>query len=163
MTVLKQTLQKEGYDVQIIYWNILLEDIISKYFFNDNRPWKDEISVLGIFFSYIAITNNDKNALLKQELILRTLKPQYASKTGFSYVNHIEECVCELEARIKEILDKYSVADSLFVGMSMNLFQWIPSFVIGNILKDKNPGTIITVGGIGNRKQETGRSLHKIF
>lgn len=153
MTVLKQTLQKEGYDVQIIYWNILLEDIISKYFFNDNRPWKDEISVLGIFFSYIAITNNDKNALLKQELILRTLKPQYASKTGFSYVNHIEECVCELEARIKEILDKYSIADSLFVGMSMNLFQWIPSFVIGNILKDKNPGTLITVGGIGNRKQ----------
>ena len=153
MTVLKQTLQKEGYDVQIIYWNILLEDIISKYFFNDNRPWKDEISVLGIFFSYIAITNNDKNALLKQELFLRTLKPQYASKTGFSYANHIEECVCELEARIKEILDKYSVADSLFVGMSMNLFQWIPSFVIGNILKDKNPGTLITVGGIGNRKQ----------
>jgi len=33
MTVLKQTLQKKGYDVQVIYWNILLEDLISKFFF----------------------------------------------------------------------------------------------------------------------------------
>lgn len=153
MTVLKQTLHKEGYDVQVIYWNILLEDVISKYFFYDNRPWKDEISVLGIFFSYIAITNNDNNALLKQELLLRTLKPQYASRIGFSYVKHIKECVCELKDRIREILDKYSIADSLFVGMSMNLFQWIPSIVIGNILKEQNPETLITVGGIGNRKQ----------
>jgi len=90
---------------------------------------------------------------LKQELFLRTLKPQYASKKDFNYVKHIEECVDELNERIKCILNKYDITDSLFVGMSMSLFQWIPSLIIGNILKEKSPNTLITVGGIGNRKQ----------
>lgn len=34
MTVLKQTLLDSGFEAQIIYWNILLEKILLKCFFN---------------------------------------------------------------------------------------------------------------------------------
>ncbi len=37
----------------------------------------DEIAILGPFYAYIAIECNDKNTLIKQELYLRALKPQY--------------------------------------------------------------------------------------
>lgn len=55
MTVLKKSLQEVGIDVQIVYWNILLEDILLRYFFNEKKSLDDDIASLGIFFAYIAI------------------------------------------------------------------------------------------------------------
>lgn len=40
MTVLKQTLLDSGFEAQIIYWNILLEKILLKYFFNKKKSVK---------------------------------------------------------------------------------------------------------------------------
>ena len=43
--------------------------------------------------------------------------------------------------------------ESLFVGMHMSLFQWVPAYVLGIIIKRLNPDTFIAAGGIGNPKQ----------
>lgn len=44
MTVLKKSLQEVGIDVQIVYWNILLEDILLRYFFNEKKSLDDDIA-----------------------------------------------------------------------------------------------------------------------
>lgn len=152
MTVLKQTLLDSGFDAQIIYWNILLEKILLKYFFNEKKVLNDEIAILGPFYAYIAIECNDKNTLIKQELYLRALKPQYTNN-NFNFQKHIRECVSELETTIINICNEHNVKESLFVGMHMSLFQWVPAYVLGIIIKRLNPDTFIAAGGIGNPKQ----------
>lgn len=47
----------------------------------------------------------------------------------------------------------YEIKSSLFVGMSMSLFQWVPAYVVGSIIKELQPNTFITTGGIGNPEQ----------
>ena len=152
MTILKQTLQERGYNTQIIYLNIMLEKIISKYFFYEKKPLDDEIAELGPFYSYIAIERNDTDTLIKQELYLRALKPQYTNN-NYDFQRHIRECVAELKSVIIQICNEYKVEDSPFVGMSMNLFQWIPAYVLGSILKRLYPHIFIVAGGIGNPEQ----------
>ena len=149
MTVLKKSLQEVGIDVQIVYWNILLEDILLRYFFNEKKSLDDDIASLGIFFAYIAIERNDTEALIKQELYLRALKPQYTIN-NFDFQKHIRDCVHDLKSVVSKICIDYNIKNSLFVGMSMSLFQWIPAYVVGSILKELNPNLFITVGGIGN-------------
>lgn len=152
MTVLKQTLQEAGFNTQIVYFNILLEKVISRYFFFEKKPLNDEIAMLGPFFSYIALERNDVDTLIKQELYLRALKPQYANK-NFNYQKHIYECVEELKSVIIQICNDFKVKESLFVGMSMNLFQWVPAYVVGCIIKKLYPDIFIVAGGIGNPRQ----------
>lgn len=152
MTVLKKSLQEVGIDVQIVYWNILLEDILLRYFFNEKKSLDDDIASLGIFFAYIAIERNDTEALIKQELYLRALKPQYTIN-NFDFQKHIRDCVHDLKSVVSKICIDYNIKNSLFVGMSMSLFQWIPAYVVGSILKELNPNLFITVGGIGNPEQ----------
>ncbi len=152
MTVLKQALQEAGFESQIVYWNILLEEVLRKYFFNESKPLDDDIASLGIFFSYIAIERNDKDTLIKQELYLRALKPQYSIK-NFDFQRHIKECVDELKSVVVRICHDYNIENSPFVGLYMSLFQWVPAYVIGSIIKRLNANSFIAVGGIGNPEQ----------
>ncbi len=152
MTVLKQALQEAGFESQIVYWNILLEEVLRKYFFNESKPLDDDIASLGIFFSYIAIERNDKDTLIKQELYLRALKPQYSIK-NFDFQRHIKECVDELKSVVVRICHEYNIENSPFVGLYMSLFQWVPAYVIGSIIKRLNANSFIAVGGIGNPEQ----------
>ena len=152
MTVLKQFLQDAGFNTQILYLNILLERVMSRYFFYEKKPLDDEIAMLGPFFSYIAIEHNDVNTLIKQELYLRALKPQYANK-NYDFKKHIYQCVEELKSVIIRACKEFKVEESLLVGMSMNLFQWIPAYVVGSIIKKFHPDIFIVAGGIGNPEQ----------
>ena len=152
MTILKQTLQEACFNTQTIYFNILLDKVISKYFFYEKKPLDDEIAALGPFFSYIALESNDGNSLIKQELYLRALRPQYAN-INFDFQKHIRECVKELKSVIVQICNKYEIKESPIVGFSMNLFQWIPAYVIGTIIKRMYPDKLIVAGGIGNPEQ----------
>lgn len=121
-------------------------------FFNEKKSLDDDIASLGIFFAYIAIERNDTEALIKQELYLRALKPQYTIN-NFDFQKHIRDCVHDLKSVVSKICIDYNIKNSLFVGMSMSLFQWIPAYVVGSILKELNPNLFITVGGIGNPEQ----------
>ena len=69
MTVLKGALQKAGFNCKILYWNILFEDIIRFYLRESSMDKISEVDYLGVFYAYIAIEKNDKDALLKQEIL----------------------------------------------------------------------------------------------
>ncbi len=79
MTALKCALNASGYNCKIIYWNIVLEDLIKEYFFYSNTDSIDEVSYLSIFYASIAFDNNYSQGITQQEILLRAIKPQYAN------------------------------------------------------------------------------------
>lgn len=153
MSVLKSFLcRKGGYDVQVIYWNIILRDLQDEYSFGEIASIDQEIVDLSIFYAYIAYKNNDSTYLLRQEALLHSLKPQYYNSDNNYYKNHIIEKVQKLELLIKDELSKSCLNDCLFFGMSLTLFQWIPATILAKIVKEIRPDIKIVVGGIGNKK-----------
>lgn len=151
MTVLRTSLVKSGYSVEIIYWNILLEDIINEYLLNE-KVFDNELLLLSIFYAYIANENDNEEYLLKQELFLRSIKPQYRIQDRLFYQKHIEKMSAKLKNRIDEILAKVDFSEVVLFGLSMNLYQWIPAIVIAPFIKAKYPSLPIIIGGIGTSK-----------
>lgn len=152
MTVLKRVLVANGYKCKIVYWNVILDEIIRKYLFYTTTEKTDEITLLGIFSACIALESQDSESLLKQEIVLQAIKPQYDNNANFSYLDHIKKCVSELKEIVVTTFRDYGFQNALFVGMSMSLFQWVPASVIGKLLKEYCPSSVITIGGIGNAK-----------
>lgn len=153
MSVLKTVLSHNGYDCSVIYWNMLLDDVISEYLFGKRSDDIDEINALGIFYAYIAIKCNDRKCLIQQEAILRSIKPQYENLDDFDYQEHIVKCVNRLHKTIVTELHRNSIEECLFFGMYMSLFQWVPASVISQIIKEEFPMVYIAIGGIGNSKE----------
>jgi radical SAM superfamily enzyme YgiQ (UPF0313 family) len=149
MTVLKAALCKAGYKCKILYWNILLEDEIRDYLRVPSLDRITEVDYLGIFYAYLAIENSDKDTLLKQEILLKSINPQYFS-TDFDFKAHIKKSVYKLKQRIVNIINQEFSEDTLLTGFSMNLFQWIAASIISAEIKIMRNDVIISVGGIGN-------------
>ena len=118
MTVLKGALQKAGFNCKILYWNILFEDIIRFYLRESSMDKISEVDYLGVFYAYIAIEKNDKDALLKQEIILKSLNPHYFS-SSFDFKKHIRDAVSLLKNRIKEVLSSELQETPFMMGFSM--------------------------------------------
>lgn len=149
MTVLKGALQKAGFNCKILYWNILFEDIIRFYLRESSMDKISEVDYLGVFYAYIPIEKNDKDALLKQEIILKSLNPHYFS-SSFDFKKHIRDAVSLLKNRIKEVLSSELQETPFMMGFSMNLFQWIPASILAKEIKILYPNCKIAIGGIGN-------------
>ena len=149
MTVLKGALQKAGFSCKVLYWNILLEDIIKSYLRVSSMDRVTEVDYLGVFYAYIAIERNDKDALLKQEVLLKSLNPQYFS-SSFDFKKHIENSAASLRKQIKDIICSELQDSPFMAGFSMNLFQWIPASILGKAIKEFCPKCKIVIGGIGN-------------
>lgn len=101
MTVLKGSLEKAGYSCKIIYWNIILDDLMSKYLFNIDTDSVNEVDLLSIFYAYLSIIKKDNRTLMKQKILLNAIKPQYSS-VNFNITNHIQNCVNELQKKLKQ-------------------------------------------------------------
>lgn len=149
MTVLKGALEKAGINCKIIYWNILLEDIIKCYLRVSSMDKITEVDYLGVFYAYIAIESKDEESLLKQEALLKSLNPQYYS-ASFNFKQHIEDSVLSLKKRINDVLVSELQDAPFMMGFSMNLFQWIPASIIAKMVKNLYPKCMVVIGGIGN-------------
>lgn len=151
MTVLKGALQKAGFECKILYWNILLDDVIKSYLRESSMDRITEADFLGVFYAYLALKNGDQEALIKQEILLKSLNPQYFS-ADFDFKKHIIDSVTSLEARISEVMTTEFLGQPMMVGFSMNLFQWVPASILAKVIKEKYHECPIAVGGIGNPK-----------
>lgn len=160
MTVLKGALAKRGTECTIVYWNIILEDIMQEYYLGLDIDNLSDLNLLSIFFSAIAVESHDEDALLRQIMFLESLKPAYI-EASFDFKKHIEKCVEKLDFKIKSVFTEYAFGDTLFCGFSMNLFQWVASSYIGRKLKATLPDVIQVIGGIGNA--ELSRTLLQVF
>ena len=154
MSVLKTHLNNNNKNARVIYWNVILDEILKEYLFLNEEP-SDELGFLSLFYSYIAKDKGDEVNLLKQEMMLRSIKPQYRNNNSNYFKFHIENSLLKLEKRIKDTLREIDLSKCLIFGMSMNLYQWIPSIVIAKILKEKYPNIKTCIGGIGTKEAAT--------
>ncbi len=69
MTVLKGALQKAGFECKVLYWNILLDDVIKSYLRESSMDRISEADFIGVFYAYLALKNEDQKALIKQEIL----------------------------------------------------------------------------------------------
>jgi len=151
MSILKTFLESHNTKTEILYWNTILDDILKDYLFIEQEP-DDELGFLSLFYAQIAMSSNDKSNILKQKIILQSIKPQYRNNDNDYFKKHIESFVLKLEKRIKKVLSETNFTNCLVFGMSMNLFQWIPASVIAKLLKEIHPNIKICIGGIGTKE-----------
>lgn len=151
MSILKRYLENHGFDVEIIYWNLLLHDLQKDFIWNPHHTLNDKES-LYLFYNYIAIKRKDKSVQNHIKIILQSIKPQYRNISPDFYDNHMQEYADKFETEVKRKLTSYDFTPVLLWGMSVNLYQWICSSIIGEMLKEIAPQVPITVGGIGTKE-----------
>lgn len=151
MSILKRYLENHGLDVEIIYWNLLLHDLQKDFIWNPHHTLNDKES-LYLFYNYIAIKRKDKSVQNHIKIILQSIKPQYRNISPDFYDNHMQEYADKFETEVKRKLTSCDFTSVLLWGMSVNLYQWICSSIIGEMLKATAPKVPIAVGGIGTKE-----------
>lgn len=153
MSVLKSHLVSEGFNVRIKYWNIALISLQKEFIWWGKKPFnQNEFHSLLLFYNYLSFKYNDKNVYYKVKSVLLSLKPQYLNIGSTFFDDHMEEYAQKLENTLNNMIEELDFQDILYVGMSMNLYQWICASIIGDKIKSKYPHIPIVIGGIGTKE-----------
>ena len=153
MSVLKAYLTSKGYDVSILYWNIKLHKLQADFIWHPNKiATLNEFKGLLLFYNYLAIKSGDKNAYAKVKASLLALKPQYSNADYCFFDRHMKSYACKLEEFINDELNKLDFTQILYVGFSVNLYQWICGSIIAQKIKAIAPNMPIVIGGIGTKE-----------
>jgi hypothetical protein len=120
MSVLKQHLVSEGYETDVIYWNLLLSKLQREFVWTDNLTDKDMLS-LHLLFNYLGITYNDDRAYKYIRANLKSIKPQYTFTSHDFFERHMEKFSGLFENTVDEYLSNINFDNVLFMGMSVNL------------------------------------------
>lgn len=152
MSVLKQYLQNNEFEVEIIYWNLKFAELQSQFL------WMNQPSFLGreqdslmLFFNYLAINHNDKQAYNYVKAYLMALKPQYIGHQDDHFDIHMKYYANKVDLLLNDTIDKIVTSEVLYYGLSVNLYQWICSSIIAKKIKQKDKNGIIVIGGIGTK------------
>lgn len=151
MSVLKQHLVSEGYETDVIYWNLLLSKLQREFVWTDNLTDKDMLS-LHLLFNYLGITYNDDRVYKYIRANLKSIKPQYTSTSYDFFERHMEKFSGLFENTVDEYLSNINFDNVLFMGMSVNLYQWVCSSIIAKKIKELNSNVPVVIGGIGTKE-----------
>lgn len=151
MSVLKQHLVSEGYETDVIYWNLLLSKLQREFVWTDNLADKDMLS-LHLLFNHLGITYNDDRVYKYIRANLKSIKPQYTSTSYDFFERHMEKFSGLFENTVDEYLSNINFDNVLFMGMSVNLYQWICSSIIAKKIKELNSNVPVVIGGIGTKE-----------
>lgn len=152
MSVLKAYLSAQGYNVSIIYWNIILKKLEKEFIWGTYTNNKTiEFQDLLLLNNYLAIKHNDKEAYSRVKSALIAIKPQYLSLGSFNFDHHMSNYAEKLENLIDQELAKFDFNDILYWGFSVNLYQWIYSSIFAKKIKLIAPQSLIVIGGIGTK------------
>jgi len=149
LSIIKSFLEQNNFSVEIKYWNFIFHDLMIKY---DTTGSRDIIELVP-FFSTIAIDYSDKQIIDKIKVLLQNLKP-FFKMLG---TNYFEEFINSLNENVITItnseLDKVLINNYLLIGFSARFSQWIPAQIISGLMKKKQPGIKIVIGGFGNKEE----------
>ena len=148
MSVLKTYLERFNFNVEIKYWNIAIWKLQREFVFEVQCA--NEMLSLLLFYNYLAIKYNDKDALCRVKANLMSVKPQYLNLPNDFFDKHMLAYADKLHDVIIQELNNINFENVLFIGFTANLYQWIPSSIIAGIIKEKYNIPIV-VGGIGTR------------
>lgn len=141
LSVLKSFLQHNEWPCTVIYWNIILEEIMADY------PYTDKRDMLPFMFM-LAKEYNDSEA---ENAIIKYLKNQKAGSGSTSkYRTFLEQAVAKIQTIIDQELNKIDFSEVLIFGISLKFYQFIPALFFARALKKKYPDIYTVIGGIRN-------------
>lgn len=144
VSVLKSFLNSYGYEVEIMYWNIELYDIIQDFY-----PWEKIEGttrfLLPFLYREATLKNNEEDKKSIYDYY-RSLSPLALSETDFlSKVIFFEK---EIQKRVSQMLTN----DYIFIGFSYKLFQIFSIGTIIDEIKKQKIESVIVIGGADDRK-----------
>lgn len=151
MSVLKAYLSSKGYNVSILYWNLKMRKMQKEFVWGTSTGKTSEFHDMLLLNNYLAIKFGDKMAYAKVKSALITLKPQYLSVDLYYFDHHMETYAQKLEELIDEELVRLNFDKILYIGFSVNLYQWICGTIIAKKIKELKPNIPIVIGGIGTK------------
>jgi len=151
MSVLKRYLESCNYNVDVCYWNLILFDLQSKFLPMKNIM-DEEFIGLNLFLNYWAITKNDILTYNKIKTIVKSNKPEFIHLGDDFFDKHLHEYSNKTNEIIENTIEKLNFSDALYIGMSINLLQWLCSTIIGDKIKELIPTLPIIIGGIGTKE-----------
>ena len=151
MSVLKQYLVSNGFNVDVIYWNLLLSKLQKDFVWTNNFTNRTMLSMY-LVYNYLSITCKDESAYKHLKTNLKSIKPQYIAVSYDFFDKHMKKYSNLFEKAINNYLSAVNWNDVLFTGMSVNLYQWIASSIIAKKIKDRCPDLPVIIGGIGTKE-----------
>lgn len=99
----------------------------------------------------MAHEDKDEVAFNNIKASLITLKPQYLNMHPDFFKEHMNEYYIKTKNLIDETIKSINYEDLLYIGLSVNLYQWVFSSIIAKKIKELNPDIPIVIGGIGTK------------
>lgn len=153
MSVLKSYLQKQGYDVSVIYWNIILKDCIKSFMDTSFDTLTQDINKLLPFFVDLSLRKGDKKTL---DRIIYYLISENPSLHRLGYTGVRDKVLSSHDSFTKIVentINSLFIENVLFIGFSVQFGQWIAADMIINIIKRKKYKTKIVAGGFGTQDE----------
>lgn len=153
-SALKSYMEKNNYSVNIIYWNILLRNLMSKYvtpeIFNDIKL---ETLFLLPFFSIINSESGDYEIYERLKSFLLSRNPTLKGEGPYIDNSLIEEINTKTYLAINRYIDDANFEDCLLTGFTSKFYQWIPATIVAREIKKRFPHLKTVIGGFGSKSE----------
>ena len=151
MSILKGYLESCGFNIDICYWNLILFELQSA-FLPIKSIMDNEFIGLNLFFNYWAIKKDDAHTYDKIKVTVKGHNPEYIHFEDEAFDKYLHEYAKKTEEIISNTIGKLNFSKALYIGMSVNLNQWVCSSIIGDKIKELAPSVPIVIGGIGTKE-----------
>jgi len=144
---------KQGFDVEIIYWNLIFEGI----------PHTEDIPYAAVFPFLIERNYRKGDSQSRIRAILQSVHPgSYADRKSFQ--SFVERTQTTLKGIIDAVLQSYLDQEILLWDFSSKYYQWIPAAVMAEYIRKAIPDAKIVLGGMGTHcEANTLLSLFDMF
>lgn len=136
--------------MEIKYWNLYFHYLQNEFIWNDTRN-SNEITVLYLYFNYLAVIKKNINIYNHLKLFLQTINPHFLSKDHDFYDRHMNSYAEKFNSKLDDLVNSFSKEKVLFFGFTMKMDQWLLASIIAEKLKIKYTNIPIVIGGINTK------------
>lgn len=147
MSILKSYLNFNGFDVDIHYWNLYLDNLYLRFLGTNTNDY----TKLLLFYNYLAIYKNDTQTYKRIKLELASLIPDKINQESDYFDNWMHTSAQQLDQHLNEMIAKFTLTEILYFGFSVNLYQWLFTSIVAEKIKKIDPAMPIIIGGIGSK------------
>lgn len=145
LSILQAFLAHHQIETRIIYWNILLDQLLPALEKNTDMTHFDLLPYLYM----IAGEHNDPVAQSKANAFMKSQLPLYDILNDNS--DYLATTKRTLDDMVAREFACYSQSDQLLFGISAKYEQWISGMVLARYIKQYFPDSKIVIGGLRNR------------
>jgi radical SAM superfamily enzyme YgiQ (UPF0313 family) len=154
LNILKGVLKKNGFNAEVVYWNVKFENTLAvwaRLFGEDNY----DFSRLLPFVNYLAHDCNDAasvnniSKLIENTLINSSIRKSAQVKSLYAHLP--ETTFNNINSIINTELSNTFLDDVFLYGFSAKFYQWIPAMIIAEKVKAIKPQIKTIIGGFDSK------------